>query len=235
VRHFPSGRKVLALGLFLPLSMAVSIAVIRAAAPLKIVITGDSTVSEYPASKPERGWGHYIAPYFQDSVQVVNLASPGRSTKTFVTSGLWKKTLAEKPDIILIQFGHNDSHSPANPEATNADTDYQANLRGFIDDARAMGATPILITPMQRRTATDGLAPYAQAMKKVAVEKNVPLIDLHASSGKLYAELGDEGSMQLANLPTDRTHFNEKGARAMAELVMKELPNLDARLKEDLR
>jgi lysophospholipase L1-like esterase len=215
--------------------IAMLTAVAWAAAPVRIVITGDSTVSEYPAEKPERGWGHYIQAYFQDGVQVINLASPGRSTKTFTSSGLWKKALAQKPDFILIQFGHNDSHDPANPEATGADTDYPANLRQYIDEARAIGATPILVTPMQRRTAVDTLLPYVKAMKKVAAEKNAPLIDLHAASGKLYAQLGPEGGMQLANLPTDRTHFNEKGARAMAELVMKELPAADPRLAAQLR
>jgi lysophospholipase L1-like esterase len=202
---------------------------------LKIAITGDSTVAEYPADKPTRGWGHYIPDYFQANVSVVNLAKNGRSTKTFLSEGLWAKTLAEKADFILIQFGHNDSHDPSKPEATGASTDYVENLGRFVDEARAAGATPILITPMQRRTNQDALLPYADAMKQVAAEKKVALIDLHAMSGKLYRELRKEGMAGLASEATDQTHFNEKGARAIAKLVMEELPKCDPRLAGSLR
>jgi lysophospholipase L1-like esterase len=198
--------------------------------PIKIAIIGDSTVAEYPEEQPTRGWGHYIPDYFQPNVIFVNLAKNGRSTKTFLSEGLWSKTLAEKPDFILIQFGHNDSHESSKPEATNAATDYKTNLRMFIDEARAVGAKPILITPMHRRTKKDTLQPYADAMKQVATEKRVSLIDLHAMSGKLYAQLGPEGAADLASDSKDQTHFNEKGARAMAKLVMTELPQCDPTL-----
>ena len=80
--------------------------------PMRLAIIGDSTVCEYPPDHACRGWGHYIQDYFKDTVYVINLARSGRSTKTFIKEGLWSKTLDEKPDIILIQFGHNDSHSP---------------------------------------------------------------------------------------------------------------------------
>ena len=203
--------------------------------PLRLVIAGDSTVAEYPATTPQRGWGQYIQGYFTDSVQVTNLAKGGRSTKTFFNERLWAKALALKPDVILIQFGHNDSHDPKNPEATNAATDYPNYLRQFVDEARAAGALPILITPVQRRTKVDTLVPYAEAMRKVVAEKQVALIDLHASSGKLYRDLGEAGAAELAANSTDGTHFNEKGARAIAALVIKELLDLDPRLKKELR
>ena len=210
-------------------------------APLRLVIIGDSTVCNYPDNNPCRGWGQFIEGYFQKgSVTVSNFAKSGRSTKTFLKEGLWQRVLDEKPDIVLIQFGHNDSHGHGRPEATDAATDFQDNLRRYIDEARAINATPILVTPMYRRTfdkagkLTDILGPYAEAMKAVAVEKKVPVIDLHASSGKLFEPLGDAGCVVFASTPTDRTHFNEKGARAMAELVMKELPQVEPRLKERL-
>jgi len=72
------------------------------------------------------------------TVAVSNLAAPGRSTKTFIQEGRWTKALAEKPDYIFIQFGHNDSHDPKNPEATDPATDYQQNLRRFIDETLAI-------------------------------------------------------------------------------------------------
>ncbi len=202
---------------------------------LRIAIAGDSTVAEYGDKTTQRGWGQYIQWYFRDSVQVSNLAKGGRSTKTFLNEGLWAKSLAVKPDVILIQFGHNDSHDPKQPEATNAAGDYADYLRNFVDEARAAGAVPVLITPVQRRTKVDSLLPYADAMRAVATEKQVALIDLHGSSGKLYGELGEAATAELEANAKDRTHFNEKGARAIAALVMKELVEIDPRLKKELR
>jgi lysophospholipase L1-like esterase len=206
-----------------------------AQAPLRVAICGDSTVAEYPDTTPQRGWGQYIQGHVKDSVRVFNLAKGGRSTKTFLNEGLWARALALKPDIILIQFGHNDSHDPKMPEATNAATDYPDYLRQFIEEARAAGAVPILITPVQRRTKVDTLIPYAEAMRKVAAEERAPLIDLHAASGHLCRELGEAETAKLEANGTDRTHFNEAGARAIAALVMKELPDLDPRLKKELK
>ena len=203
---------------------------------LRIVIVGDSTVCEWPEKDVRRGWGHFIQDYFQSEVKVINLAKSGRSTKTFIKEGLWDAALKEKPDFVLIQFGHNDSHAPEKPEATNASTTYKENLRRYINETREVGATPILVTPMCRRTFNpdgklkDELLPYANAMKEVAVEQKVGLIDLHTVSGELFQRLGPAGSAELANAPDDQTHFNEKGARAMAKLVMKELPVVEPAL-----
>jgi lysophospholipase L1-like esterase len=196
-------------------------------AKVKIAVIGDSTVCEYPEDNPNRGWGHYIGDYFNDRVEIINMAKSGRSTKTFIQEGLWEKTLAEKPDYVLIQFGHNDSHSPEKPEATDAATDYREYLKQYVNEAKEIGATPIFITPMHRRTFNadgtlkDNLQPYAGAMKDVAAEMDINYVDLHSSSGILFIQLGDEGSMTLASSPEDRTHFNEEGAKKMAELVMK--------------
>jgi lysophospholipase L1-like esterase len=209
------------------------LAVARAAdpAPVKIAVIGDSTVCEYPEDSPSRGWGHFIGEYFKDNVKIVNLAASGRSTKTFIGEGRWTKTLAEKPQFILIQFGHNDSHPKERPEATDAATDYRDYLRRYVTEARAAGAVPVFVTPMHRRTfkpdgtLEDILRPYADAMKAVASELHVPVVDLHAMSGELYLKLGPDKCHELENKPGDNTHFGEKGARTMAELVMSKLPD----------
>ncbi len=210
--------------------------------PVRIVLVGDSTVCDYPSTRPERGWGMYVGEYFQEgSVKVLNLAASGRSTKTFINEGRWKKALDEKPDFVLIQFGHNDSHAKDHPEATDAATDYKQYLRQYIDESRAIGATPILVTPMVRRTfeadgkLKDELQPYANAMKEVGAEKKVPVIDLHASSKKFVEQLGPKAAAELANKEGDATHFNEKGARQMADLVIKELPAAAPKLKQYLK
>jgi lysophospholipase L1-like esterase len=207
-------------------------------APVPVVIIGDSTVCEYAANRPDRGWGQFISERFRTgTLEVINLARAGRSTKTFIKEGLWKKALERKPAYVLIQFGHNDSHAPDRPESTDAATTYKDFLRRYIDESREISATPILVTPVARRTfAADGtledtLQPYANAMKEVAKEKNAPVIDLHASSMQLVTQLGPEKSAKMANKEGDTTHFNEEGARAMADLLMKELPTAAPSLK----
>lgn len=214
-----------------------------AARPLRVVIVGDSTVCNYPATSPNRGWGQFIEERFKaGTVRVINLAASGRSTKTFIREGRWKKALEEKPDYVLIQFGHNDSHGPGHAEATDASGDYKDYLRRYIDESRAVGATPVLVTPMVRRnfdaqgkiaepTGSGNLLPYANAMKEVGREKKVAVIDLYTSSKALAETLGPTKSAELANKEGDHTHFNEKGARAMADLVMKELPDVAPGLK----
>jgi len=229
----------------LPVVVLLALGLITARAadalPVKIAIIGDSTVCEYPADSPSRGWGHYLGESFRENVQIVNLAAGGRSTKTFIGEGRWTKTLAEKPQFILIQFGHNDSHAKDRPEATDAATDYREYLHRYVTEARAAGAVPVFITPMHRRTfkpdgtLEDILLPYADAMKAIGTELHVPVVDLHAMSGELYLKLGPEKCLELQNKPGDATHFGERGARAMAELIMSKLPDAVPELKPLLK
>lgn len=203
------------------------------AKPLSVALIGDSTVCDYPADSNKRGWGQMLPELLAPGVRVLNEAKGGASTKTF-PADRWLRLRAAKPDIVLIQFGHNDSHAKDKPESTDAATDYCDNLRRYIAEAREAGAEPILITPVRRRTfrsngaLSSELAPYADAMKRVAEEQRVKLIDLHTTSGELYTRLGEEASTGFTpNLPDtadrpglgDRTHFTSEGALAMAKLV----------------
>ena len=201
-------------------------------APLRIALVGDSTVASYPNPPVDRpsltGWGQVFDEFFNDRVTVLNHAVSGHSSKSFIREGLWQKTLEAKPDYVFIQFGHNDQ--PGKGErSTDVNTDYREYLRQYVQDARAMGAKPVLVTSVARRTFQDGkphttLQPYAEAMKQVGQELNVPVIDLHAASLALLAELGDEGSADLSPAAADRSHFSRKGARTMAKLVAEALP-----------
>ncbi|MBN2129267.1 MAG: DUF1080 domain-containing protein, partial [Sedimentisphaerales bacterium] len=130
----------------------------------------------------------------------------------------------------LIQFGHNDCPGKgdrySDPEST-----FQDHIRRYVTDSQAIGAIPMLVTPMTRRNFTpDGgirtiLRPYADAMLKVAREENVAVIDLHARSVALFESLGEVGSADLGtDEGRDRTHFSLKGARVMARLVVDGLP-----------
>ncbi len=189
--------------------------------PIRIVLVGDSPVSTYdtrPADKPDlTGWGQVFGDFFNDKVMVLNHAMSGRSTRSFIKEGLWKKALAAKGDFIFVQFGHNDSHVKDGKPAVDPATDFQSYLRQYIDEARAAGAKPVLVTPVARRTfengkVVTGLQPYADAMFKVGKEKNVPVIDLHAAAMRLYDRLGDAASADLNAAASDRTHFSRKGA-----------------------
>jgi lysophospholipase L1-like esterase len=222
---------------FLPLAALLAFAANLSGAdprPIILGLAGDSTMCNYPAGSPQRGWGEFIQPYFDDGVVVENLAKSGRSTKTFLSEGWWGKLMQKKPDIVLIQFGHNDSHAPDHPEHTVAEGDYKTYLDQFVREARAIGADPVLITPVQRRTPTDGLIPYANAMTEVAVADQVKVIDLHALSGEFYARLS-EAEMVALEKPGDRTHFSAQGARRIAALVMPALLAAEPELRSHLR
>ncbi len=220
---------------------------------VKIFIAGDSTVSTWEPERPERGWGQAISGYFDERVKFDNRAVPGRSTRTFISEGDWEKLLESvKPgDYVLIQFGHNDSHDPSSPEATAPFGDYRDFLIQYIDDARLKGAAPILVTPMYRRgfdqeghlqpylTDNDGnpvynLRPYAEAMRQVAAEKGVGLIDLFSMSGALLQELGDTHSADLL-APNDRAHWNDRGASVMASLVVRGILEVESSLGSYVR
>jgi lysophospholipase L1-like esterase len=204
------------------------------ARPIVLGLAGDSTMCNYPESSPQRGWGEFIQAYFDGGVVVENLARSGRSTKTFLSEGWWGKLMEKKPDIVLIQFGHNDSHTPDHPEHTDAEGEYKTLLDRFVREARANGGEPVLITPVQRRTPTDSLIPYANAMAEVAAADQVKLIDLHASSGEFYSHLS-KAEMVALEKPGDRTHFSAAGARRIAALVMPALLAAEPQLRSHLK
>lgn len=207
---------------------------------IKIVILGDSTVSDYPSTSSMRGWGQMIGEGFTDKVKIVNLAASGRSTKTFITEKRLDKALAEKANYALIQFGHNDSHAKGRPEATDPNGDYREYLRTYVTAFRKADTEPIFVTPMHRGTFQEGkvtqeLLPYTQAMKQVAAEMAVPVVDLHTASGELYNKLGKDGIADLFCNEKDRTHFSPKGARAMAGMVLKGLADACPAFKEVIK
>jgi len=218
-----------------------------AAATVKIVLVGDSTVNDH------QGWGVAFKGLLKDDAQCVNWAQNGRSSKSFLAEGWWKKALAEKPDYVLIQFGHNDCPGKGPDRQTDPATTYRQYLAQYIDEARAAGATPILVTSMTRRNFSragkivSDLIPYATAASQLAAEKNVPCIDLHARSIALLDQMGPEASAAFDPAPPagsvpstrparpDHTHLSPHGAQVMAKIVAEELrqavPQLAAYLK----
>jgi len=190
---------------------------------LTIVLAGDSTVTD------AAGWGSAFAGRFQNNVETINFAKGGASSKNFRDAGYWERCLAQEPDYILIQFGHNDCPGKGPKRETDPATTYSKNLEQYIAEARAIGAKPVLVSPMTRRRFKDGridsiLTPYAEAVGAVALATGTPVINLHRSSVDLFNELGDAGSTDLCP-EGDRTHFNRKGAEKMTDLLISEFPS----------
>ena len=160
-------------------------------AEVKIVLVGDSTVND------QGGWGKGFSGSFDSQVRVVNLALNGRSSKSFRDEGAWAPALTAKPDYVLIQFGHNDSPGKGPERETDPETSYRANLIRYIDEARAAGAKPVLVTSIVRRNfdaagkiKPDSLVPYVDTTRAVAKEKKVLLMDLYALTLAQAEKLG---------------------------------------------
>lgn len=168
----------------------------------KIVLVGDSTTAV------NSGWGgSFCAKHVSSNVACVNLGRGGRSTRTYREEGSWALALKEmtsggfEKTYVLIQLGHNDQ--PGRPErSTDLVTEFPVNIRRFVDEARAAGAIPVLVTPLIRRQFKDGqvhddLAPWAEAIRKVAAETGTPLIDLHKLSKDAVQAMGPVEAMKL--------------------------------------
>jgi polygalacturonase len=210
---------------------------------VKLVLVGDSTVGE------SDGWGPGFKQHVAPEVEVVNMGKNGRSSKSYAAEGWWQQVLALKGDYILIQFGHNDMPGKGPERETDPATTYAANMARYVDEARAAGAKPILVTSLTRRRfgkddkVNSDLFPYVDAVKRVAAEKRVPLIDLHALSIALVNQMGRAQSDELGKLKSDGkggqemdyTHLGARGSEVVGKLVADELrkvaPELAAYVK----
>jgi unsaturated rhamnogalacturonyl hydrolase len=186
----------------------------------RIALAGDSTMTE------KSGYGNGLRSHISQDVAFLNAARGGRSSKSFRTEGHWAELLRHKPTHILIQFGHNDQPGKGLDRETTLE-EYRANMARYVDEARAAGATPILVTPLTRRSFPSDLTPWAEATKSVAAEKNVQLIDLHAKSIELLERLGPAVAVAISPVKTDgtidKTHLNAEGSALIGALVANEL------------
>lgn len=199
--------------------------------PVKIVLVGDSTVA------PQGGWGPGFCADLTPNVTCIDDALNGRSTKSFIGEGAWTKALAAHGDYYLIQFGHNDE-KPDLKRHTDPDTTYAANLRRFIHDLRAIGAEPVILSPLARRTFHDGkpwnqdLQRYADAARRVAEQENVTFVPLLNMSDALLSRMTQEQADEFdaTNHPDqraengksriDRTHLDARGKKVFGRMVV---------------
>jgi lysophospholipase L1-like esterase len=210
-----------------------------------IALAGDSTVTD------QSGWGRGFAARLGPRAVCVNVARSGRSSRSYINEGHWRKLLEAKPDYVLIQFGHNDQPGKGPERETDPSTTYREFLARYVDEARAIGARPILVTSLARRHFTpegkirSDLGPYAEAVKAVAAEKHVPVIDLHARSIELLERLGPESSVEFDPAPRadakakaagpDKTHLSPRGSEAFGAIVADELKKVEPALAPDIK
>lgn len=221
-------------------------------ADTRLFVIGDSTVANYGASYyPQKGWGQLLQLFFKDTeIEVVNRARGGRSSRSYYTeAGIWDEVLTElkSGDYLFIQFGHNDRDF-SKAERYTPPADYEVYLSNYVNEARAKGAIPVLVSPMimnaynsdvLRNVFTETGNDYRGSMAKVATDLNVPFIDLNMKSFDLVATLGKEQAShylylildagEYPNYPNgsnDGTHFQETGAVEMARLVVEGLIDL---------
>jgi lysophospholipase L1-like esterase len=212
-----------------------------------IFLAGNSTVVDQD-DDPWASWGQIIPRFFNAGLAISNQAESGLSLGSFLSSNRLKKVLnMMKPgDYLFIEFGHNDQKEKGPDDG--AFKSYSDRMRLFVNEFRKKGGIPVIVSPANRRSfdengiITNSLGDYPDAGKQVALELNVPFIDLNGMTKVLYESLGVEKSKNAfviypANtFPgqskplNDNTHFNSYGAYQLAKCIIegikKNVPDL---------
>ena len=211
---------------------------------------------------PLTGWGQVFQQFMSsdslvnikrfiavDSVIVENKARGGSSTRSFFQEGRWRDVYQNlKPDdLVLMQFGHNDSYKINQERYVNVEG-YKEYLRLFVSQSRDKDAYPVILTPVARNYPwknghlKNAHGKYDQAAKDVAIEMDVPLIDLNNLSMEYFSTRGKEyvtkhffmnllpGKFEAyPNGKDDNIHFQPAGAKAVAQLVFDTMKKLDVK------
>ena len=221
-------------------------------------IIGDSTVSSFADNYyyPRYGWGTQIDKYLDGTYEVKNIALSGRSSKSYVNDKEYNELTSgmKQGDYLLIGFGHNDEKAEAD-RYTDPNCDYKtagsfANslYENYIKPAQAAGTTVILCTPIVRRTATAEWSDsnlhitkdsgdfkggdYAQSIRNLGKELNIPVVDMTKMTKELYDTLGPDETVNLhawtssKATSVDNTHTNIYGGTYNAYLVTKTIKEL---------
>ncbi len=202
-----------------------------------IVVAGDSTVCDWdPAatnisSPDQRGWAQALSQYLLPGVAVANYADSGETAGSFY-SKFWPGTGALKAgDYVFIQFGHNDQKN-----ATDI-ANYKTNLQKYIADARSKNVTPVLFTPVGRKTATladPGFMGLDTQVRELAASENVALVDLTMLSIQFFRAQANV-NLYFANNGGDGTHLSEVGATEVSRLVAEALKSSSLPLRTYVR
>jgi len=199
-----------------------SIEIAPAPAAPTVFLAGDSTVTDRDGGG-DVSWGQMLPRFLKAGVAVSNQAQSGETMKSFANALRLDKILSQmkKGDYLFLQFAHNDSKQNWPQTYVEPETTYKAYLRVYIAEARLRGATPVLVTAMDRGNRTTG-APshghggYIEAMREVAREDHVALIDLYPMSIAFYENAGADAPKILA----DGTHSTAYGGYEFAKCIV---------------
>jgi lysophospholipase L1-like esterase len=186
--------------------------------PVMVYVASDSTGCDQ-SDTDYAGWGQMLPQFFAPPAGIGNYADSGESSGSFLNNAReWAvvRNAMVAGDWVLIQFGHND--------ANTSSATFQANITQMVRDAKAKGATPVLISPPARatfsgQTLTDQSSLHSADMKAVATAQNVAFIDLTSITTAWYNQMGPNGWQAFHALGTDKTHTNLAGANAIAGFI----------------
>jgi lysophospholipase L1-like esterase len=183
-----------------------------------VFVAGDSTVGD-PRRGPGGNWPTQLCQFLKPEIALCNSAEGGETSKSFITGLRLDKVLSQMKagDFFLIQFGHNDSKPQWPQSYTEPASSFKAYLQVFIAETRRRGATPVLVTPMERRSNGDTVGPWARAMRELAAQENVALIDQWAMSKTMWTALGP----QVGAAFHDQTHLSGYGGYLLAKLMVR--------------
>lgn len=235
----------------LPKVCAVQITPNKAAAT--IFLAGNSTVVDQ-SNEPWAAWGQMFPLFFESKkIAVANYAESGEALNSFASAKRLEKILSlmKKGDYLFIEFGHNDQKQKG--EGIGAFTSYKKRLQFFISEVKKQGGIPVLVTSMHRRRfdstghIVNTLEDYPDAVRQIANEENVALIDLNAMSKILYEAWGSEKSIKaFVHYPAntfpgqdkkleDNTHFNPYGAYQLARCIVSSIQKQNLPLAKFIR
>lgn len=237
-------------------SIAISTLIMAQQKPTLFLI-GDSTMAtkENPDRNPEHGWGQVLPQFLTSGIEIQNHAVNGRSSKSFRTEGRWDKVEKQlkKGDFVIIQFGHNDQKIKDSTKFTNPYTQYRANLERYVNEARAKGAIPVLMTSIVRRNFNengvliDTHKEYPLVVRMVANDLKVPFVDMQLLTEQMEIAYGPENSKKLhlyykegedpyyPKGKEDDTHLSKLGAETVAKLAAKNLKTLKIGLEKYIK
>jgi lysophospholipase L1-like esterase len=196
---------------------------------ITVFLAGDSTVTDQ-TKEPYTSWGQMLTRFFDAHVAVANYAESGETAHGSIEERRLDKllTVIKPGDYLFIQFGHNDQKEKG--EGVGAFGRYTADLRHYIAEAKKRGAIPVLVTSMNRRTfdadgkITNSLGDFPEAVRVIAREDKIPLIDLNVMSKQFYEALGTEKApLAFAapeGKPVDGTHHNNYGSYELARCIV---------------
>jgi lysophospholipase L1-like esterase len=203
-----------------------------------LYIAGDSTSTDQPR-EPYNSWGQMLTRFFKPEIAVANHGESGESLKSFIGARRLDKiaSIIKPGDWLFVQMGHNDQKEKG--EGVGAFTTYKASLKRFVEVAREHGATPVLITSMNRLTfdadgkITNSLGDYPEAVRQTAREEKVALIDLNAMSKPFYEALGPVKA-HVAFAGNDTTHHSDYGSYELAKCIVQGIKDANLPLEKYL-